>query len=211
MGDAERRAREDLEMIRRLMEDGRREVVDRGKHFIIWGVISAVGAALTYAFVVAEGAIYPQPALVWSGLLVAGWSASAWVGWRDGRSPRVKTLARRLMTGVWVASAISLTLLGLAGIWGGILSHVALPGVMSAVVGAPVLVTMVLTGERWLGLVAGGWWLGGAVMLFLSGPYSLLLMAAMSVLLLAVPGVVLNGAARRRAGGARAGRAVDVA
>ncbi len=208
---SEQSAREDLEMIRQLMEDGRREVVDRGKHFIIWGVVSAIGAVLTYAFVAAGGATYPHPGLVWSALLVVGWGSSAWVGWRDGRSPRVRTLARRLMTGVWVASAVSLTLLGLAGMWGGVLSDVALPGVMSAVIGAPVLVTMVLTGERWLGLVAAGWWLGGGVMLFLSGPYSLLLMAAMAVLLLVVPGVVLNGAARRRAAGTKGGGALDVA
>lgn len=194
---SERAAQEDLALIRRLMEDGRREVVDRGKHFIIWGVVPAVGAALTYAYV--SGAGVPDPVWVWAGLLVVGWVASLVVGWRDSRTARVQTLARRLLSGVWVSMAVSLTVIGLAGMFGSVLNYRALPGVLSVVMAAPVLVTMLLTGERWLGLVATGWWVGGAVMLFVPGGYTLLLLAAMSLALLALPGFVLNAKARDRA------------
>lgn len=193
------RAQEDLAMIRRLLEEGRREVVDRGKHFIIWGVIPAVGAALTYAYV--AGAGVPHPGWIWGGAMLVGWGLSLVVGWRDSRGARVHTFGRRLLSVVWVAAAVSLTLIGAAGIAGVVLGHESLPGVLSAVMGAPVLVTMLLTGERWLGLVAAGWWIGGAVMLFVPGRYALLLLAVMGLLLMAVPGAVLNARARRRGSG----------
>lgn len=205
----EQRAREDLALIRQLMEDGRREVVDRGKHFIIWGVVPAVGALLTYAH--ASGAAVPHPTLSWAVLLVVGWMGSFVVGWRDSRGARVRTLARRLLSGVWISAAVTLTVLALAGMFGRGLSHTALPGVLSAVIAAPVLVTMLLTSERWLGLVAAGWWAGGALMLFAPGSYTLLVMAALSLLLLAVPGLVLNAKARRRAAVSNGGAAAEVA
>lgn len=81
---------------------------------------------------------------------------------------------------------------------------------LSTVIAAPVLVTMLLTGERWLGLVAVGWWAGGALMLFAPGPYTLLVMAVMSFVLLAVPGMVLNAKARQRVRSPSGGPAADV-
>lgn len=203
----ERAAQKDLAMIRRLLEDGRREAVDRGKHFIIWGIVPAIGAALTYAHV--SGAGVPDPGWVWGGLLVAGWVASLVVGWRDSRGARVHTLARRLLSGVWVSVAVSLTVIALGGMFAAVLDYRALPGVLSVVMAAPVLVTMLLTGERWLGLVAVGWWIGGAVMLFVPGVYTVLLLAAMSLVLLGVPGFVLNTKARERSASER-GAAVEV-
>lgn len=204
----EHRAHHDLALIRQLMEDSRREVVDRGKHFIIWGLVAAVGALLTYAY--ADGAAVPDPTLVWGALLVTGWLASFVVGWRDSRRARVSTTASRLLSGVWVSAAVSLTLLGLAGMFGPALDHRALPGVLSAVIAAPVLVTMLLTGERWLGLVAVGWWVGGALMLFASGRHNLLVLAAMAFVLLAVPGIVLNAKARQRVPVSDGGPAADL-
>lgn len=204
----QQRAQQDLALIRQLMLDSRREVVDRGKHFIIWGLVPAIGALLTYAY--ARGATLPHPTLVWGALLVVGWLASFTVGWRDSRQARVSTTARRLLSGLWISAAVSLTLLGVAGMFGGALDHNALPGVLSAVIAAPVLMTMLLTGERWLGLVALGWWAGGALMLFVPGQYTLLVLAVMSFLLLAVPGMVLNAKARQRAQVPDGGPAADV-
>lgn len=204
----EQTARKDLALIRQLMEDSRREVVDRGKHFIIWGLVPAVGALLTYAY--ATGGALPDPALVWGALLVVGWLASLTVGWRDSRRARVKTTARRLLSGLWVSAAVSLTLVGVAGIFGRVLDPVALPGVLSTLIAAPVLVTMLLTGERWLGLVAIGWWVGGALMLFAPGRYTLLILATMAFVLLTVPGMILNRKARQRGPAPEGGPAADV-
>lgn len=190
------KAKEDLALIRRLMEDSRREVVDRGKHFLIWGVIPVVGLVATYAR--ATTGAGPDPRWVWMGVLVVGWGASMVVGWRDGRRQRVFTTARRILTATWVAMAVTLTLIALGGMFGALVDVRALPGLLSVTMAPAVLLTAVLTGERWLTAVAVGWWLGGGVMLFVPGLYTLLLMAAMALLLLAVPGVVLYARSRRR-------------
>lgn len=129
--------------------------------------------------------------------LSIGWTASLAEGWVDGRRARVATLGRRLLSAVWIATAITLTLVALAGMFGDVLDPRALSGVLAAIIAAPILVTALLTGESWLRFVAAAWWLGGGVMLFVPGVYALLLMGAMSLLLMALPGVVLYARSRR--------------
>ena len=196
-------AREDLALIRRLMEETRREVVDRGKHFTIWGGISTVGLLVTWW--AALGRTEANPSLVWAVLLALGWAASLYVGFRDARGAGVRTTGRRLLSGTWITAAVTLTLVGVAGMFGDVLGYRGLPGVLSVVMAMPIWMTSQLTGERWLAWVAAGWWVGGAVMLFVPGLYSLPLMAAMSLLLLAVPGGVLNARSGRTGGAVVAG------
>jgi hypothetical protein len=189
------RAEQDLALIRRLLEDSRSVVVDRGKHFMIWGAVSVVGLLATYGAIV--GAVAVAPRWTWTGLVAAGWVASFVVGLRDGRSARVRTLASRLLGGVWLATGVTLTLIAASGLFGGVVPHVALPGVLSAVMGVAVLATSQLTGEGWLAWVAAGWWAGAAVMLFAPGLYTLLVMAVMALALMLVPGAVLYARSRR--------------
>lgn len=189
------KAREDLELIRRMMQDGRREVVDRGKHFLIWGLVPVVGLLATYAK--ATSGWGPDPRLVWLLVLGVGWASSMIVGRRDGRRARVSTLARRILSATWVATGVSLTMIATAGMFGA-LDVRLLPGLLAAIIAAPVLVSGMLTGEKWLLGVALAWWAGGALMLFVPGPYTLLVMAGMSLVLLALPGAILGSRAGRR-------------
>ncbi len=191
----EDQAREDLALVRRFMEETRREVVDRGTHLLIWGVISTVGLGMTWTIV--GGMVDLDPRWMWAGLLAAGWLASIGVGRREGRGARVRTVGRRLLSAVWVATGVSLTLIGIAGLFAGVVDVRALPGLLAIVVATAFMVTSLLIGERWLAWIAAGWWLGGGAMLVWSGPRALLAMAAMAAAGMALPGAVLFLRARR--------------
>lgn len=191
-------AREDLALIRRIMEETRQEVTERGRHLVIWGGISTAGLLATWWAALGRGGV--DPVVVWAALLVVGWAMSLYVGWRDGRRARVRTAGRRLLSAVWLTAAVTLTLVGVAGMFGDVLGHRALPGVLSAILAMAIWLTALLTRERWLSWVAGGWWVGGAVMLFVPGVYALPLMAAMALLLMVGPGAVLNARATTRRG-----------
>ncbi len=190
----QQRAQEDLAMIRRLMEDSRREVVDRGMHFLVWGAIGTVGSLYTYAHAAQWSSL--SPGWLWLGLMTVGWAASSMIALREARVARVETVARRMLALLWIASAVTITLIALAGMFGGLVPVETLPGLLSVVIGAPILATGVLAGERWLQVVGAAWWIGGGIMLFVGGLYSLLLMGAMSLVLMAVPGGVLYAKSR---------------
>ena len=179
----------EIAMIRRLMQDSQGAVYDGRGHFILWGSISALGLALTYAYAV--GRPVPDPRLVWLVGLVLGWSGSVVLGVRGRARARVHTHASRLLGWLWISCAATMTLIGTAGLFGDVVPVQALPGVVAAVLAVGVLATGLLTGHAWLRWVAAGWWAGAAVMLFRPGLYALLLLAAMALLLEVVPGLVL--------------------
>lgn len=188
-------AREEIALIRRLMEETRQEAVDRGRHLTIWGGMTAAGLLATWWR--ALGRPGADPVVAWLALLALGWALSLYVGWREEKTSRVRTAWGELLGATWVAAALTLTAVGVAGLLGEVVSPQALPGVISTVLAMPIYMTARLTGEPWLGGVAVAWWIGGGVMLVLPGLYALPLMAAMSLGLMVVPGAVLSARASR--------------
>lgn len=187
---------DDLAAIRRLMEDSQAAAADDGRHFLLWGTLTAAGLLGTYGAVV--GTLPVDPKWLWGVLLALGWAGSFWLGFRGARRARVTTLGRRLLAVVWIAAGVTLTLIAAAGLLGSAIDVRALSGLTSVVIGGPFLATAALTGERWLGAVAAAWWIAGGVMLFVPGLYTLPLLAAMALALQVAPGAVLYRRWRRR-------------
>lgn len=188
-------AHDDLAAIRRLMEDSQQVVLDNGKHFILWGVITAVGLVATW--LAATGVIGFSSAGMWILILTVGWVGSMVIGIREGRERRVRTLGTRLLTTLWVSCGITLTIVGVAGSLGAAVPVEALSGLMSVILGIGFATTAGVTGMAGLRYLAVLWWLGGAWMLFVPGVYTLLMLASMSIVLQVVPGLALY----RRANG----------
>lgn len=187
---------QDLAVIRRLMEESQTAVAEDGRHFLLWGALSAVGLLGTWAAVV--GVVALDPRWLWAAVVAVGWTGSFWMGIRGGRRSRVRTLGGRLIAVVWISCGVTLTLIAAAGLLGGVVPVQALSGLVAVVLAGGFLGSAVLTGQRWLGAVAAAWWLGGGVMLFFPGLYTLPLLAAMAIALEVVPGLVLRRQARRR-------------
>lgn len=183
----------DLATIRRLMEDSQQGVPETGKHFIIWGVVIALAAVLTYASL--RGAAVPI-AVVWAASLVVGWVLSLWAGWREEASAPVQTLLGRVVAGIWIGCGVSATLVAVLGYYAGALPPAALSGTIGLVIAAGCFASSFAYRSAWMRVLAAGWWLGAAGMLLWPGPTSLLVMAGLLVLLQIVPGVLLYQRAR---------------
>jgi hypothetical protein len=190
----------DLARIRQLMEESQRTVDENGKHFLLWGALGTVGLVATWVFVVGRSTLDPR--WVWAGVLGVGWVASVWLGLRSDARARVRTAGRRVVAAVWVSCAVTMTLIGVAGMAGPVVGMPSLSGLIASVMALGLASTGVLTGLRWLVWVGVAWWVGAAVMLFVPGSYTLLLLAGMTLLLEVVPGALLYARSREQAGGA---------
>jgi hypothetical protein len=188
--------RHDLAAIRRLMEESQETIGAEGRHFVLWGLVTAVGLVGTWAAV--TGAADVDVRWTWAVLVGLGWIGSFWLGYRGARRERVRTLGRRLVSVVWIGSGVTLSLIAAAALFGDAVPTRALPGLLSVAIAGSFLSTAVLAGLRWLGLVAACWWLLGGLMLFFPGLYTLPLLAAMALALEVVPGLLLVQRARRR-------------
>ena len=194
----ERSARDDLAMIRTLMEESRQTLDAGGPHFVVWGLLITAGLVGTYANAV--GALELNALWLWGGAVGTGWVASAIVGMRTARRADVSSTGGRLLASIWIGAGIALTLLGFVGMPtraldapGGLL------GAMAVVMGAACFASATVQRSGGLRAAAVGWWLGAVAMFVWSGLVSLLVMAGLMVLLHLAPGIWLTTKGSRTA------------
>lgn len=190
----------DLEAIRRMMEEAQSGAPDSGKHFLLWGAVTAVGLVGTYINL--NG---PPEATgwLWGVAIALGWAVAMWVGWREQSRARVQNLMNSVVAGIWIGTSVSVTLVVIGGLYLKAFAASALPGATSLVIGGGFFASSFAYRSAWLRAMAIGWWVGGSAMLAWRGPYTLLLMAGLVVAFDIVPGIVLF----RRANASRAARA----
>lgn len=191
--DAQTQAREDLAIIRRMMEDGQRVVNSAGPHFVAWGLLTS--AALAATWLLAERGDTRLITWTWAVAVGLGWVASLALTMAHGR--RVRTATGRILGGTWTGVGVTMMLLGFAAPAGGGLATVAITGVLAAVMGGGFFATGLLVGSRWMQAAALGWWAGALFMLLLPGRSGLLVTAALVLLLQTLPGIWLTLQARR--------------
>lgn len=194
---SERSAQEDLEMIRRLMEQGRATVEAGAPHYVVWGTF--VTAALLAEWGRATGLVEVDALWVWAGLVGAGWVTSVVVGARSAREAPVRTAGGRALVGIWVGTGVTLTLAGFVGVGTGALAGRGMLGLTAAALGGAVFATSFVHDSGLIRAAAVAWWAGAGVLFAWSHPGAILLLAGLTVALLLLPGAWLL--ARRDATG----------
>lgn len=189
MTEAEQRgAREDLAMIRRLMEQSRGTTDAAAPHFVLWGVL--ITGALVASYANAVGAIAVDEMWLWVGAVGVGWILSLIIAARTSRERAVRGPGGRIMASIWIGAGIALTLLGFVGApTRAFVEAGATFGAMAAVLGAACFASAAVQGSGGFRLLAAGWWAGAAAMFVWPGLVSVLVMAGLMVLLHLVPGL----------------------
>lgn len=195
-------AAEDLAYIRRIMEDTRHTVADRGEGFIIWSVIVLVGLLGTWLIPMK----YPGWALgiFWPVLIALGWLVTL-LFYRPSRQRATsRSPAGKLTAALWFACTIAIFVIVFAGVPTGIITSLsAIMGIIAAIVGIGVFVNGALMGLGWVRNLAFGWWAGAIAEFFWHGPTALLIYAILIVAFYLVPGLILNRQVRRHRSVAR--------
>lgn len=181
-------ARRELAEIREWMDQGRQVMVETWRHQVWWGVLSSVSLVSTWWAVEQEA--WWAVGTMWPAALLLGWAGSMFLA--RATPPRGSNTATRALEAVWIGTGVTLSVLGLFGMYGGGIAPEALPGAIALVFGGTYLATARISGITWLRWVAGAWWLGGAALLLRPTSSSLLVLAALALLLEAGPGLVLG-------------------
>ncbi|MGH2574270.1 MAG: hypothetical protein ACRDFC_01070 [Ignavibacteria bacterium] len=182
-----KQAETEIAVIRKIMEDTSR-IIDSGKDFIVWGFVVFLGMLGTYYFIIA-GMSKSIPWL-WAVLIGVGWIYSIAFHWRASYKLRAKTLAGRILAGVWISSGIVMTVIGFLGSATGAVRGWAITPVISLVLGSAYLVSGIIYGRKWLRNLALGWWVGGIAMMLFPGLHIFLVFALMMVLFQIIPGFI---------------------
>lgn len=188
---AERSARDDLALIRNMMEAGRRKAAFDGTHLTIWGVILTVAYFAQYLQI--YGHIPGGSLWIWLPAFALGWVLSFRHGRQSCAEDAGPNLAVTAYNGAWLGVGITMLLYFLTGVLFGSFNPKIITVLASGIIASAFFTMSLVTEMKALKLVAAGWWL---IMIYASvledyDPEILLVLGASSALLILLPGQLM--------------------
>ena len=184
----EKTAMDELQFIKKVIEDSRRSMTYNGLDYIVWGIIVIVGLVLQYIAILNQ--IYSNFLWTWAVLIPIGWIFSFTNGRRKkDRLPR--TFSGKLIAAVWGATGFGMTLIGFVGLMSGAIKPWFISPLLSVALGTGYFITGKIVESRWISSLALCWWLGAVIMFYYHGIYSILLMAIWMLCFQTIPGIMI--------------------
>jgi len=163
----DQQAREDIQIIRTMLEKTKKTTAESGTIFIVWGIL--ITLALIGNYVLAFLKKYEWEWINWVVFTAIGWIYSALYGMRKERREPVRTYAQTTARHLYIACGVGFLLVALVLPRLGIYSYEAITVLVAAVTG---ILFFVMGGIfEWTLLKALGafWWAGAVVISFFEG------------------------------------------
>ena len=186
----EQQAREEIQLIKNMLEKTKMATAESGTLFIVWGIMIAVALAGHYALAYFQE--YDWIWLNWVVVAVGGWIYSAIYGIRKERTEPVKTYVQTAARHLYFARGVGFLLVGIVFPWLGAYSYEAISILIAAVNGTLFFVMGGMfewTFMKWLGFF---WWAGAVGMTFAEGNDRTLVFTALFVAAYLVPSFILR-------------------
>jgi hypothetical protein len=191
----EQEAREDLHIIRSMLEKTRKATAESGALFIVWGVL--ISLALIGNYVLGSLKLYQWEWLNWSGITVIGWVYSAIYGYRAQRTGRVVTYAQIAARHIYIGCGAGFLLVGLIFPAVGVYTYEAITILISAVTGIMFFTLGGIFEWRflvWIGLL---WWAGAVGMSFVAADARVLIYTGLFIAGFLVPAFLFRAKYRQ--------------
>lgn len=186
----EKVAAEELAFIKNIINESRKSFALNGKPYIFWGILIVMGLGLEYLRGI-DVFDFKYMFFVWIVLVGIGWGYAYIDSRKHKKKSKFYSLADRLIGGVWLASGISMTIVGLLATISGAINGVYVSPVISLILAIAYFVTGIVYDYNWQRNLSIGWWAGAIYMFFFPGEHTTLIMAIMMILLQIVPGIIL--------------------
>ncbi len=181
----------ELSVIKKIMEDSRKNNIDNGKHYLFWGILVTLALLGNYIMLLTKTS-GNYIGLMWLVLMVSGWIVDVIMGRRENRSRKVHTYAGNILGSLWFASGISMFIFGFLGPITGAYNPVFICPILCTSLGVSYFTSGAIQQIGWLRNISIGWWTGAAVMYIFPSVHSLLIFSVMMVGFQIIPGIILN-------------------
>jgi hypothetical protein len=190
----ESEAADDLAFIKRIMKESRQLIVDDGRYYILWGLLSVALTGLSY-LIAGYGMARLIPYLWGIPFAVLG-ILGALMGRRE-RKRRPRGMAGNFIAAIWLCVMfLSFALIAHAAV-SRRLELSPMMGLVSIALAAGFTLSAFVMRSKAFGTLSLSWWLGG-VLLPLAGGYTApLYLAGMILLFEVLPGFIMLSAAKK--------------
>jgi hypothetical protein len=182
-------AQEQLDFIKKVMEETRRDITGDGIDFLRWGILTSIGIFLTYFYILFR---WPDVHIwfIWVVVIGLGWIFSIRSILKI-RKARATSYTGRIVGRIYGGYGVASTILGFIGPLCGAYGSNYIVAVISAILGAAYYGTSLIFGSRWMAIIAVGWWCGSIIMFAFPSMHTLLLFGVMMICFQVIPGFII--------------------
>jgi hypothetical protein len=191
----EHEIREEIQIIRSMIEKTKKATAESAAIFIVWGVL--ISLALVGNFILGHLKLYEWEWLNWGGITVIGWIASAVYGIRRQRTGSVRTYVQNAGRHLYFACGAGFLLVGLVFPIIGVYSYEAITVLISAVTGILFFVMSGIFEWPFLMAIGLGWWAGAVAMSFFRAEARTLIYTILFIAGYLLPVVILHNKFKR--------------
>ena len=159
-----KKAEEEISVIKKIMEDSKKAIVDNGWHYIYWGVIVTAALIANYIMVLTNTSINMQ-GMLWFISMTSAAIIEGIIERKREKHVKVKTFAGRLLNTLWSGSGICMFILGFAGTVSGAYNAIMIFPLISVMLGAAYLISGVIQQVKWMSALCIFWWAGSILSL----------------------------------------------
>lgn len=188
---------DELLYIKKIIEDSKRNIIDDGRDLISWGVIVVIGLTSTYFSLWTRSYLSMQ--IIWVVLGAFGWSLSYYFHRHGEKRSRVKNFATKIMSSVWIACGLALTIFLFTGMFFQVYPPVFISPLAAIILGIGYFVTGDIAELKWMKALTIGWWGGALYMLFFPNAEGILVLAGMMFFFQTIPGIIIYRKCKKEA------------
>ena len=181
---------EELKYIKNVIDESKRNFIDNGLGYIIWGILVVLGFINTFASVKLSFS-FPNTE-TWIVLISCGWIYMIYkeIKFKSKRKG-MHTFAGKILRSLWFGTGITMTILGFIGAMSRAYNGISVIAITAAILAIPYLVTGVIYDFKVLKYSTIAWWAGSIYMFLYPSIYSILIMVLLMIFLQIVPGIYL--------------------
>jgi hypothetical protein len=184
----EKTALEEIQFIRKVIEETKRNVIYTGRDYIFWGIIVIVGMLGMYLFHINQ--IYFNYIWIWAVLISIGWIFSI-IARKKSREKHPSTYAGKIIGFVWIAAGVAMTIIGFLGPVFGTIKPMAISPIICIIMGSAYFVSGLIVEAKWIRNLSYGWWIGGIILFYVTSIESFLIMAFLMLFFQTIPGILM--------------------
>jgi Ca2+/Na+ antiporter len=181
------KALEELQFIRKVIDETKQNALYSGRDYIFWGILIIVGMMTSY--ILALNNIHHYYFWIWVVLIPVGWIFSI-MSRRKHRAKNPLTYAGRVISALWTAAGIAISIVGFIGTPIGNINPMAISPIACIVVGVAYFATGAVVKSKWFSNLAFGWWAGAIIMMFVVSEQQFLVMALLMLFFQTIPGII---------------------
>jgi hypothetical protein len=184
----EKTALEEIQFIRKIIEDTKRKVIYSGKDYIFWGILVIIGMMSMYLLHLNK--VYFNYFWIWAVLIPIGWIFSL-TARKKIMEKHPATFTGKIIGFVWLGAGVAMTIIGFIGPVLGTIQPMAISPIACAIAGSAFFVSGIIVEEKWIRNLSFGWWIGGIILFFVTTVESFLIMALLMLFFQTIPGIIM--------------------